>query len=269
MVQALFNGQPATQIPLTERGLHYGDGVFRTLRIHKGQPVAWPAHWQRLVHDCGRLFLPLPDAQVLLAECAQLFADFGGGVLKIMITRGASGRGYAPAQDAPVNRLLLRYPLSTPWPQACANIGVCTLRLGRNPQLAGVKHLNRLEQVLARRECQQAGWREALILDTEDWIISGTMSNLFIVSNGHLVTPKLDYAGVIGATRERVLAAATQAGIACAQRNIVLQDCLDADEIFLCNSLIGVCAITRLRDRRFADGDLTRWCRQALTTTLQ
>lgn len=265
----MLNGKPATGIALADRGLHYGDGIFRTLRVRNGQPQAWSAHWQRLLHDCDRLFLPTPDAQVLLDECRQLFDDMNDGVLKIIVTRGASGRGYTPAQAAVASRLLLRYPPSAPWPEACADIGVCTLRLGRNPQLAGIKHLNRLEQVLARRECQQAGWSEALLLDTEGWIISGTMSNLFVVHDGRLMTPKLDYAGVIGATRERLIAAATQAGIACEQKNMGLQDCLNADEIFLCNSLMGACAVTHLRDKHFVHGEITRWCQQQLVAELQ
>lgn len=267
--QALLNGRAAPEALIDNRGLHYGDGIFRTLQVRCGQPLAWAAHWQRLCHDCERLFLPIPDENALIRECRSMFTDSGDGVLKIIITRGAQGRGYTPAQTAGTDRLLLRYPYSKPWPNALPEIGVCALRLGRNPLLAGIKHLNRLEQVLARRECAQAGWAEALLLDVAGRIISGTMSNVFIVKNQTLETPKLDYAGVVGATRQRIIAAAEEAGIRCVEKKLRLGDCLDADELFLCNSLMGVCAVKRLQDRQFAQEELIHWCQQQLALTEQ
>jgi len=255
--QALLNGEPSQTLSLSDRGLHYGDGVFRTLRIHAGQPVAWIYHWQRLQHDCNRLQLALPPENQLLEEVARLFTDGAHGVLKIIITRGQSGRGYTPPAGGPVTRLLMRFNASRRTIPLMLNIGVCKTRLGRNPQLAGVKHLNRLEQVLARAECQHNAWPEALMLDSDGWVISGTMSNLFIVKNHRLFTPRLDHAGVIGATRQRVLEKAQENHIETEQANLRLEDCLAADEVFLCNSVMGCRPVLAINDSAFKAGPIT------------
>lgn len=266
-VTALLNGQVASAISITDRGLSYGDGIFRTVLVQRGHPVAWPFHWTRLQHDCQRLGLTPPEDSLLLAECAELFKH-ADGVLKILLTRGAGGRGYTPPSDVQQTRLLLRYPEPNELPNKSLELGVCSLRLGRNPHLAGVKHLNRLEQVLARRECQTAGWQEALLLDTEGWVVSGTMSNLFIVKNNLLCTPVLDQAGVIGATRQRILSAAKKAGLLVQEKPLELGDCLAADEIFMCNSIKGLCPVTRLnspqKNKELVVSNITRRVQELL-----
>lgn len=267
----LLNGQPARQLPVTDRGLHYGDGVFRTARVRRGRVCAWPAHYARLTHDCRQLFLPVPDAGLVQQEVQQLFPDRGNGVLKIVVTRGSGGRGYAPPQSAQPTRLLLRYPEPDYSQQRASgvDIAVCRTRLARNRALAGVKHLNRLEQVLARRECAQASNPEGLLLDTDGNVISGTMSNVFMVKNGALYTPSLDHAGVIGATRQRLFALAGAADKRCHEDRLSLSALSAADELFLCNSLIGVWPVTQLADTRLAVGPVTRWCQQQLETQQQ
>lgn len=268
MISSLINGQPATQISLGDRGLSYGDGVFRTLRIHAGRPVAWLAHWQRLEYDCARLGLVVPEQETLLRESARLFAnDEPGdrhGVLKIMITRGCGGRGYGLPEEPTQSRILQRHALPQGSQDQPMFVGVCEVRLGCNPHLAGVKHLNRLEQVLARQACARAGLEEALMLDNQGWVISGTMTNLFLVKNGQLLTPRLDQAGIIGATRQRVIAAAQSMGRQTQEMHLTLKDCFDADELFVCNSIKGMCPVVRLQDSVFAPGELTLVLQAAL-----
>ncbi len=266
---ALLNGQPAKQISITDRGLSYGDGVFRTLRIHAGKPQSWNAHWQRLQYDCERLDLRPPDQALLLSEAACLFSDGGEGVLKIIITRGSGGRGYGLPQACVQTRLLQRHPLPVEKPNQLVTLGVCTMRLSRNPRLAGIKHLNRLEQVLARAECDHAGWQEALLLDTQDWVISGTMSNLFLVKNNRILTPRLDQAGVIGATRQRIITLAGRVGLQIQETAVKLADCYDAQELFMCNSIKGVCPVVSLGEFEFDVGALTQQCMGLLQTDNQ
>ena len=266
MDAALIDGHPATELPIADRGWHYGDGVFRTLRVHAGRAQAWPAHWQRLARDCQRLYLPPPDQRELRADLERLFADGGDGVAKIIVTRGAGGRGYAPPEPPRIRRAVLRYPLPDAAGQALT-VGVSSLRLGRNPALAGVKHLNRLEQVLARREAVAAGWDEALMRDERGQVICGNMSNLFLVRGQELHTPELTHAGVIGATRQRLRAAAHAAGVVCRETTVSLNDCIAADELFLCNSVFGVRAIRAIHGHAIRAGavhELTRRCRQWL-----
>jgi len=264
---ALYNGEHIAGLPLGDRGLHYGDGVFRTMRIAHERIVAWPYHWERLAADCERLALRVPARAVLESELAGLCAGRTDGVLKLMVTRGEGGRGYTPNPEAPGARLLFRYPAPT-WPPEHAregvDAGVCEHRLARNPALAGPKHLNRLDQVMARTECRRLGVPEALMRDTEGWVVSGTMSNLFAVLGGTLVTPPLDVAGVAGATRQRLLAAAERHGRGVAIRRLTVADCLSADALFFCNSLMEIWPVRSLDGRCWPVAAEIDLCRQWL-----
>lgn len=263
ILAALSNGEPATTIDLADRGLHYGDGLFRTVRIHGGLPAGWAAHLARLQADCACLGLAMPAPKTLEAEGRALFADDGDGVLKILLTRGAGGRGYAPPTAAEPTRLLLRYPLG-PAPPEALTVGLADTRLGLNPHLAGVKHCNRLEQVLARRECIERGWDEALMRDVDGRLVCGTMSNLFLVRGQGLVTPRLDRAGVAGATRQRLLDACAEAGRDCEQMDLDWDAAVAADEVFVCNSIIGVRQVAAAGRRHWPAGPVTAWARAAL-----
>lgn len=255
----LINGAPATTIPVTDRGLGYGDGVFRTLRARNGKPLHWERHHQKLAHDCAALQIPAPDAGQLLNEVCTVSKDHANAVVKIIVTRGSSERGYAPPRPSTPTRVVLGISFF-PLPQTCAALAVqlCRLRLGHQPALAGIKHLNRLENVLARSEWQDAAIGEGLLLDQDDLAIGGTMSNLFIVEAGQLLTPLLDRCGVAGMTRERVMAVAAEAGIVCVEQRLPLHRVLEADEVFLVNSLMGLKAVARLGAREWTAMPVSR-----------
>lgn len=267
---ALYNGEPAETLPVTDRGLHYGDGVFRTVRVAGGRPVAWTAQLARLAADCRQLDLPAPDADTLAAENGRLFADGGDGMLKIVITRGGGGRGYAPPERVMATRLLLRYPPPA-YPAAHAEKGVaggyCDTPLPVSPALAGAKHLNRLEHVLARRECVVNSWAEGLMRTPDGRVICGTMSNLFAVMDEELVTPAITDAGVRGATRDRILAACAAAGRACRETTLTAADLQDAEELFVCNSAMEIWSLRSLAGRAYPHGPVARWCRRQLAAS--
>lgn len=264
---ALYNGEPVRSLPLDDRGLHYGDGVFRTLRVAGGRIVAWSAQFDRLAADCRLLALPVPDETSLSSEAARLFGDGADGTLKIVITRGGGGRGYAPPETATAARLLLRYPPSG-HPEAYAeegvNAGYCETPPAVSPALAGAKHLHRPEHVLARRECEDKGWAEGLMRTPDGRVICGTMSNLFAVVEGELVTPAITDAGVRGATRHRLLNACAAAGRECREASLDSADLRNAEEIFVCNSLMEIWSIRSLAGRAYPPGPVTRWCRRQL-----
>lgn len=263
---ALLNGVCAQSADPSDRGLHYGDGVFRTVRVVAGQPRGWAAHRQRLLADCAHMGLPEPDMGVIACEAGRLFADGGDGALKILITRGG-GRGYAPPQKPGANRWLFRYPLPV-WPREYSQTGVaidvCTTPIGTSPALAGVKHCNRLEQVLARHECIENGWPEALMRTVDGRVICGTMSNLFVVRGQDLITPEIIDAGVAGATRQRVMAACRASGQLCRQQKLDLAAARAADEIFLCNSLMEIWPVRAIGRQRYPVGAITRRCQEQL-----
>ncbi|MDA1107029.1 MAG: aminodeoxychorismate lyase [Proteobacteria bacterium] len=256
----LINGAAGTQISAQDRGLHYGDGVFETLAVRAGVPLLWDRHMQRLSTGCARLGITPPDTAMLEAEARQVCTSSSAAqaVLKIIITRGAGARGYRMTTPVPATRILALYPWAS-WPEDFAQHGVrvrvCATRLGLNPVLAGIKHLNRLEQVLARNEWSDADIPEGLMLDAADCVIEGTMSNVFVVRDGKLYTPDVSRCGIAGIVRGLIM---EQPGVECAVTDLTLSDMQNADEVFLCNSVIGVWPVRELDGVQLSPGLLTR-----------
>lgn len=247
-IVALVNGGPPGSALLTSRALHYGDGVFRTLLRHEGRWLDFDRHYVKLVQDCRALDLDPPHVGQLEAELEAL----GGGrsqpvVGKIILARAGGGRGYAPATRQ-CDRILLRYPAPR-FPPGCWSEGVAAILspviLSAQPRLAGVKHLNRLENVLASRQWPP-GAMEALLCDAQGHLVCGSRSNLFWVESGRLCTPKLAQCGVAGLMRAKLLDVARSAGLAVELTEARPERLLAASEAFLTNSLIGLWPLRRL-----------------------
>lgn len=261
MRSILLNGEPAEHIHILDRGLQYGDGLFETLRVEDGQLPLWPYHWRRLLKGCEALGIPLPDQAMLQDEINALISAEKQAVLKLILTRGQGERGYAaPVACRPSRILMLSdrpdYPENY-W-QSGIRVYACQTRLGINPALAGIKHLNRLEQVMARNEWQDPAYQEGLMQDTQANIIEGTMSNIFWINNNQLYTPDLSGCGVEGVMREIVMALAKDSLIS---TNIGLwpeNKLAGAEEIFITNSLIGVWPVSYILNKTFAVGPVTQ-----------
>lgn len=246
----LINGEPRREIGAGDRGLHFGDGVFETVALDAGRALCLDRHLRRLGEGCERLGIALSGISTLERECARVCDGVERGVMKIVVTRGASERGYAPPRDPSPTRIVARYP----WPRYPAAsrsegvaVRVCATRLGRNPRLAGIKHLNRLEQVLARSEDGADACGEGLMLDDRGHVVEGITSNLFVRRGERLTTPDLTECGVAGIMRELVLEAAAELdGLEAQIGSIGIEDLSSADECFLTNSLIGVWPIRSL-----------------------
>jgi 4-amino-4-deoxychorismate lyase len=245
----LLNGQAATDLSLLDRGLAYGDGLFETILVSAGRPVLLKQHLARLARGCQRLGLQpewnelSSEIQHILDTNSQHVTPF---VLKVMLTRMAGGRGYRSASTA-CNRILTLH--SAPADAALHSKNgiaafICQQRLALQPTLAGLKHLNRLEQVLASQEWPDDSFQEGVMLDTADRVIEGTRSNVFLVTQGQLVTPALDQCGIAGVLREVLLA---QFGSAVTVQQVDLNTVLGAQEVFVCNSIFGVWPLTSLR----------------------
>jgi 4-amino-4-deoxychorismate lyase len=251
-------------IPATDRGLAFGDGVFRTLAVRAGRPLNWRWHWRRLAADCRTLGLEAPAESVLLAELGRVAA--GDAVAKVIVTRGAATRGYAP-RPGPGTRVVSAFPPAG-YPAELARDGVrarrCALTLSEQPRFAGAKTLNRLENVLARGEWDDPAIAEGLLGDAAGRVIEGTMSNLFVVRAGVVATPALTRCGVIGAQRERARELLRAAGHECVERDIPWSELEGADEAFLSNSLIGIWPLAALGERRWAVGPVARQLQQLI-----
>lgn len=264
-IDCLIDGRRGDALPPTNRGLHYGDGVFRTTLIHGGHVHDLEGQLAHLENDCKRLAIRCPVDEIR-QEAEDLASALGSGVLKIIVTRGGGARGYAASEQAGA-RLLLTYTVSEMpqeyW-QAGIELRLCSTRLGINPRLAGVKHLNRLEQVLARSEWRGPDPQEGVMLDTQDHVIAGTMSNLFWVGAGRLHTPALDRCGVSGRMRACILGAAKHCGIETIEDDFSLEDCIQAEEIFISNSVIGLWPVKWFMDNDYLSGPVIRQLLQAL-----
>lgn len=263
----LVNGAAADSVAATDRGLAYGDGVFRTLPVRQGRPQCWGLHYGKLARDCAALAIPCPPIEVLAMELAQLARNAADFAAKIIVTRGAGARGYAPPQPASPTRIVMSAPLpdhSPEFSRSGIRAHLCTTRLSFQSRLAGVKHLNRLENVLARAEWSDPGVPEGVMLDGEDHVIGGTMSNLLIVEGGVLVTPDLSRCGVAGVTRDRIMSAAARHGMACREEPISCERFLDAQEVLLVNSLIGAWQIGACAGRSWKAGTVTGRVREWL-----
>lgn len=254
------DGQPADSVPLKDRGLAYGDGLFETIAVKAGQPVLLDRHLQRLDEGCRRLALTV-DQALICHELLAYAAALGDGVLKLILTRGDSLRGYGINPGAPARRILQGSPPAT-YPEAHGSSGVrlfpCATRLSEQPLLAGLKHLNRLEQVLARAEWQDADHAEGLMLDMSGRVIEGVFSNLFLVHAGQLLTADLSRCGVAGVMRAELLSRAEALGIATIVADISLAQLQQADEVFVCNSVYGIWPVLGYGPMSWSAGPLTR-----------
>lgn len=259
------DGTATDAVPADDRGLAYGDGVFRTLVVEAGQPVAWTAQYERLVADCERLALIRPREDDLLADLDAVFPDASSGVGRITVTRTGSGRGYGPPSDAGSRRIVVGSPLPGRPANRVLGLDVSDIELGLQPAFAGVKHLARLEQVVARAACQRAEAADAAMCDSGGRLICTTMRNLmFVDADGHWATPSLTRAGVAGATRARVMAALAGAGESIIEADLGLADLDRYVGAIATNSVTGVSAVTRIGDSVFDQSGALAECADEL-----
>ena len=231
-LKVLVNGLPCAAIAVADRGLQYGDGVFETLRCERGTIRWFERHLARLRRGCARLAIPAPEGPILHREALSLLngnvdsTDDTRAMIKIIVTRGtAVARGYRPSGAERPNRIVSLYPWSLSQTQEFA-VGLSAVRLGCNPLLAGIKHLNRLEQVLAQQSAAAAGYDEVLMCvgsasnantgasSEADEVVCASAGNLFALIGDELCTPSLVQCGVEGIMRELVLQLAPQLGLA-------------------------------------------------------
>ncbi len=261
-MSALVNGVAADNLALSDRAIHYGDGLFETIAIRAGKIEFWQRHMQRLARGCKRLGITMPDAALLLSEARTLITS-DDAVLKIIISRGLGGRGYRPsmASESQPTRMLACHPWPG-YPATYSQQGIvlryCTTAATLNPALAGIKHLNRLEQVLARAEWDDATIAEGVMCDMNGQVIEATMSNLFFVRDGALHTPDLSNSGVAGIIREVIMDIAVAQKLPLYCRHYSHAELESADEIFVTNSVIGLWPVRQLGERCYGLGKMTQ-----------
>ncbi len=259
-VTLLHNGEPCTESAVSSRALQYGDGVFRTVLYQHGELIDWSLHLRKLAEDCQALGIDPPDTAATTADALKLTAGRDIAVVKLIVGRQSAGRGYRPASPQG-ERWVMALDAPSSDLSAYRNGIVAllsTVQISEQPLLAGVKHLNRLDQVLASRNWPE-DVQEALMCDAAGHLISGTRSNLFIVRAGTLLTPKLDRCGIAGIMRLKVLECSRRMNLKHHQIDLLPQDLAQAEEVFLTNSLIGIWPLRQLGAQVWtAPGRVTR-----------
>ncbi len=246
-VPVRVEGRDDGAIAADDRGLAYGDGLFETMRAHAGTVPWWPAHWRRLLHGAQRLRIPVPAEAEVVRQVSTLLQG-GEGVVKLLLTRGAGGRGYAPPPAPAPTCIVSHHPVPVATPGGLT-LRWCDTRLAEQPALAGIKHCNRLEQVLARLEWTAPGGQmpdahDGLMRSTSGDVVCATAGNVFALIDGQWRTPPVDRCGVAGVCREWALARLdARIGI------LSPQEVETADAVFLCNAVRGILPVARLGDR--------------------
>ena len=257
----LVNGIFKERIEISDRGFQYGDGLFETIAVVKGQPIFIDRHLDRLKTGCRRLYIPFPGSELLTMEAKELSKYSSKAVLKLILTRGSGGRGYRQPDLIQTTRVLSLYPYPD-YPEDYNEHGIsariCQTRLGLNPVLAGIKHLNRLEQILARAEWTDEAIQEGIMLDINGHVIEGTMTNLFYLKNKTLHTSLLNQSGIAGIMRSIILKVSSDHGLAIIEHSFTTGELLLADEMFVCNSIIGIWPIKKVANSFFPVGKITR-----------
>lgn len=268
----IVNGSFDYTISPLDRGFAYGDGVFRTMIVRGGLPEYWPQHYQKLVTDCASIKIVCPSAELLISDLQQLFsmaeiAENAVAVIKIMITRGEGERGYAPPAITNPLRVIIKTDIPL-YPDSYFNEGVhlhiCKTQLATQPLLAGVKHLNRLENVLARMEWTNPNIIDGIMLDSNQHVIECTAANIFIRHGDTLITPSLNQCGVAGITRQRIIDSAHLIGLTVKIEPINLDRLFASDAVVITNSLYGALQVKRIQQKTWATSTLAPDMREIL-----
>jgi 4-amino-4-deoxychorismate lyase len=256
----LINGSDSGGIAIDDRGLQYGDGLFETMAATDGRVRNLKLHLARLEEGCRRLQIPMPSPGLIGEECSRVLEGTGNGTVKLIVTRGPGPRSYRPPAEPSVTRIVSS---AAPKPRGDSlpplTVRFCQTRLALNPLLAGMKHLNRLEQVMACAEWDDPEIGEGLMLSMDGRLVCATAANVFIVSRGRLLTPDIRDCGVAGVMRQVVLAAARDLGVTASIEDIRPEALDGADEVFVTNAVTGVRPVGELMGvRKWEVGEITR-----------
>lgn len=263
------NGERTDCLPVNDRGLLYGDGVWETIAISQGKPQLLEWHLQRLYSGLQALAITPPAEVALEQGIGTACAGQERAVLKLIVTRGAGQRGYNPHTGLPPT-CLVQVSAWPQYPQDYAAQGIrltrCETRLAQQPRLAGFKHLNRLEQVLARAEFGSE-YQEGLVCDYAGHVIEGTMSNLFVIrADGEVTTPDLSQCGIDGIMRRFIIQTLEKSGIRCHIHPLTDKDVEQAQALFMTNSLIGVWPVREHIGKNYNIPPLVRELQAAVST---
>jgi 4-amino-4-deoxychorismate lyase len=272
----MINGVVTDFVHIDDRAIHYGDGIFETILCSDSKIYFWKQHYQRLHDSASKLNIRCPDEKLFLDEIHQLFCNENisikkDSVIKIILSRGAGERGYDYSDKIISNRFISLTVLDTEYSSLLSgklltgDLYLCKNQVSINESLAGIKHLNRLENVLARNEWANIINKkidkniiDGLMLNADQQAIECTMSNVFAVKDKQLFTPELSQSGVRGIMRDKVINLATECDVPMSECTITVDELMLMDELFISNSLIGIKSVNSLGDKQFSQSQITK-----------
>ncbi|WP_298769988.1 aminodeoxychorismate lyase [uncultured Shewanella sp.] len=268
MATVWVNGVESGQVMPFDRGLAYGDGLFATMRVSHHEIQFLAAHLQRLSQGAKRLGFDWQASQTLQERLAQQAASLGQGCIKLLLTRGCGGRGYAAPTQIQITEVMSVHPIPDHykrWQQQGISLVSSDVVLSRQPRLAGIKHCNRLEQILIKSTPVPLGFDDYLVLDEQGLVIESSMANLFFMDNHQVIyTPALSHSGVAGMMREQVMHAVLALGFSVNVTPIPMSQLNDFSSAFVTNSLLGVVDVVRINDVVMSKSPLTHTLRTVL-----
>ena len=280
----LINGISAHFLDINDRAIHYGDGLFETILCHNGKLLFWEQHYQRLQASAVRLKLSCPDESLLLDDIKKVYIDIDKEVnkslaIKILISRGTGARGYQFKIGNSLTRVVIASAIEVNYSSLTAatlfsgDLYICEQQVSINEGLAGIKHLNRLENVLARNEWQTNAANnkiiDGLMLNANHYVIEATMSNLFVVKDGQLITPNLKQSGINGIMRNVIIDIASKNKMETAVANLTLEEVVTMDECFISNSLIGMKAVNNIAEHKLPSNSIAELIFNELLGTIE
>jgi 4-amino-4-deoxychorismate lyase len=239
----IVNGEYINQVSLSDRSVQFGDGCFTTLLVTKGIAEFWSAHRQRLMQGCERLSINFSAWELLEKSVYELSQKHNKAVLKVIISRGIGGRGYGTDESAVPSFFISQHAFPNhylEWQAQGIALSLSPILLAKQPLLAGIKHLNRLEQVLIKQQLQHTTFDDVIVCDTDKHLVESSAANLFWCIGNTWFTPDLSQSGVDGVMRNQVLRYFKQQGIAVKLVKIGSEALLKAEQLFLCNSVMKV-----------------------------
>lgn len=257
----LVNGHPATAVAVADRGLAYGDGVFETIAVVDGEPRLFTEHLQRLARGGRRLGLSLPHPDDWRSDLHRINLP-RYGILRLSLTRGVGGRGYAPPRSPSctrITRILSAPDRPADWWQSGIDVRWCDTRLAIQPALAGIKHLNRLEQVLARAEWNDPAITEGLMRSMSGQVVEATSSNILIDAGDRLLIPDTRECGVDGIMQQWLVNCAQSSGLTVQRASLNAEALMASQGVMLTNSIVGLWSVRRINSTPVSRSPRARW----------
>ena len=265
---AIINGKEQSNISIFNRNFQYGDGLFETCVVKNNQILFWEKHLSRLDIGCRKLKIKNIEEEIWLKDIKKALSltSKKNCVLKLILSRGNSQRGYSYPDDILPVRVVIASEMKNVQAKESFSLEYASSGYHSNPNLAGIKHCNRIEQILARSSLKRD---EAIMLDENQNIISVTQGNIYFIFGQSLVTPKLDRCGVIGSRRSLILELAESIELNVEEGNVSMNDAKKADEAFISNSIMGIKSVNSIEEYQLPKKMITEQIKIAFESATQ